>query len=500
MEKGKYNILNFKLYYIIQGNKMSNENYEMVIGLEVHAELSTKTKIFCSCSTEFGAEPNTHVCPVCMAMPGALPVLNEKVVEYAAKAGLATNCEISKNSKNDRKNYFYPDTPRAYQISQFDKPLCEHGYIEIEDDAGNPKKIGITRIHIEDDAGKLNHNEFSGGSLVDLNRAGVPLIEIVSEPDLRTSEEVDKYLKKLKAILEYIEVSDCKMQEGSFRADVNVSVRKKGETKFGTRTETKNMSSFRAITREIEYEANRQIEILENGGKVEQETLRWDDVSGKTFSMRNKEDAQDYRYFPEPDLVAIKLSREYIENIKNNLPEMPESRKARYMEEFKLSEKDSRLLTNSKYLSNMFEAAEKICGNAKAVANWLLSDISRILNEKEIEPSEIPFGAEDLAKLIELIDKGTISSAIGKKVVEELFEKPKNPEDIIKEKGWIQISDEGAIKEVVMKILENNPQSIADYKAGKDRALGFLVGQAMKETKGKANPQMLNKMFLEELK
>ena len=479
---------------------MLNENYELIIGLEVHAELSTKTKIFCSCPTEFGAEPNTHVCPVCMAMPGALPVLNEKVVEYAVKAGLATNCEISRNSKNDRKNYFYPDTPRAYQISQFDKPLCEHGYIEIEDEAGNPKKIGITRIHIEDDAGKLNHNEFSGGSLVDLNRAGVPLIEIVSEPDLRTSEEVDKYLKKLKAILEYIEVSDCKMQEGSFRADVNVSVRKKGETKFGTRTETKNMSSFRAITREIEYEANRQIEILENGGKVEQETLRWDDVSGKTFSMRNKEDAQDYRYFPEPDLVAIKLSEEYIENIKNNLPEMPESRKARYMEEFKLSEKDSRLLTNSKHLSNMFEAAEKICGNAKAVANWLLSDISRILNEKEMEPSEIPFDAECLAKLVELIDKGTISSAIGKKVVEELFENPKNPEDIIKEKGWIQISDEGAIKEIVMKILENNPQSIADYKAGKDRALGFLVGQAMKETKGKANPQMLNKMFLEELK
>ena len=479
---------------------MLNENYELIIGLEVHAELSTKTKIFCSCPTEFGAEPNTHVCPVCMAMPGALPVLNEKVVEYAVKAGLATNCEISRNSKNDRKNYFYPDTPRAYQISQFDKPLCEHGYIEIEDDAGNPKKIGITRIHIEDDAGKLNHNEFSGGSLVDLNRAGVPLIEIVSEPDLRTSEEVDKYLKKLKAILEYIEVSDCKMQEGSFRADVNVSVRKKGKTKFGTRTETKNMSSFRAITREIEYEANRQIEILENGGKVEQETLRWDDVSGKTFSMRNKEDAQDYRYFPEPDLVAIKLSEEYIENIKNNLPEMPENRKARYMEEFKLSEKDARLLTNSKHLSNMFEAAEKICGNAKAVANWLLSDISRILNEKEMEPSEIPFDAECLAKLVELIDKGTISSAIGKKVVEELFENPKNPEEIIKEKGWIQISDEGAIKEVVMKILENNPQSIADYKAGKDRALGFLVGQAMKETKGKANPQMLNKMFLEELK
>ena len=476
---------------------MSNTDYEAVMGLEVHAELATKTKIFCSCSTKFGAEPNTQVCPICMAMPGTLPVLNEKVVEYAVKAGLATNCTISKDSKNDRKNYFYPDTPRAYQISQYDKPLCEHGYIEIEDDDGNPKKIGITRIHIEDDAGKLNHNEFGGGSLVDLNRAGVPLIEIVSEPDLRTAGEVDRYLKKLKSILEYIEVSDCKMQEGSFRADVNVSVRKKGETKFGTRTETKNMSSFRAITREIEYETNRQIEVLENGGKVEQETLRWDEVSGKTFSMRNKEDAQDYRYFPEPDLVAIRLSDEYIENIRKNLPEMPESRKARYMSEFKLSEKDARLLTASKYLSNMFEEAEKICGNAKAVANWLLSDVSRILNEKEEEPDAIPFKAEHLAKLVELIDKGTISSAIGKKVVEELFENPKDPEEIIKEKGWIQISDEGAIKEVVDKIIANNPQSVADYKAGKDRALGFLVGQAMKETKGKANPQMLNKMFLE---
>ena len=476
---------------------MTNTDYEAVMGLEVHAELATKTKIFCSCSTKFGAEPNTQVCPICMAMPGTLPVLNEKVVEYAVKAGLATNCTISKDSKNDRKNYFYPDTPRAYQISQYDKPLCEHGYIEIEDDEGNPKKIGITRIHIEDDAGKLNHNEFGGGSLVDLNRAGVPLIEIVSEPDLRTAGEVDRYLKKLKSILEYIEVSDCKMQEGSFRADVNVSVRKKGETKFGTRTETKNMSSFRAITREIEYETNRQIEILENGGKVEQETLRWDEVSGKTFSMRNKEDAQDYRYFPEPDLVAIRLSDEYIENIRKNLPEMPESRKARYMSEFKLSEKDARLLTASKYLSNMFEDAEKICGNAKAVANWLLSDVSRILNEKEEEPDAIPFKAEHLAKLVELIDKGTISSAIGKKVVEELFENPKDPEEIIKEKGWIQISDEGAIKEVVDKIIANNPQSVADYKAGKDRALGFLVGQAMKETKGKANPQMLNKMFLE---
>jgi len=477
---------------------MAREEYEAVIGLEVHAELSTKTKIFCSCPTAFGAAPNTHTCPICMAMPGTLPVLNEKVVEYAVKAGLATNCEISRNSKNDRNNYFYPDLPKSYQISQFDKPLCEHGYVEIEIN-GEKKKIRLTRIHIEEDAGKLNHDEFGGGSLVDLNRAGVPLIEIVSEPDLRSAEEVEQYLRKLKSILEYIEVSDCKMQEGSLRADVNVSVRKKGETKLGTRTEMKNMNSFRSIVRAIEYEVDRQIDVIENGGKIDQETLRWDDVSGKTFPMRDKEDAQDYRYFPDPDLVAIKLSEEYIENIKNSLPELPESRKERYLQEYKLSEKDAKLITASKYLSDLFEEAVKVCNNPKAVNNWIISDISRILNETEMEPIQIPFDAKQLGKLVVLIDKGTISSSIGKKVLVELFENPRDPEDIIKEKGWIQISDEGAIKEVVLKILENNPQSIADYKGGKDKALGFLVGQAMKETKGKANPQMLNKMFLEEL-
>ena len=456
------------------------------------------TFLTCSCPTAFGAAPNTHTCPICMAMPGTLPVLNEKVVEYAVKAGLATNCEISRNSKNDRKNYFYPDLPKSYQISQFDKPLCEHGYVEIEIN-GEKKKIRLTRIHIEEDAGKLNHDEFGGGSLVDLNRAGVPLIEIVSEPDLRSAEEVEQYLRKLKSILEYIEVSDCKMQEGSLRADVNVSVRKKGETKLGTRTEMKNMNSFRSIVRAIEYEVDRQIDVIENGGKIDQETLRWDDVSGKTFPMRDKEDAQDYRYFPDPDLVAIKLSEEYIENIKNSLPELPESRKERYLQEYKLSEKDAKLITASKYLSDLFEEAVKVCNNPKAVNNWIISDISRILNETEMEPIQIPFDAKQLGKLVVLIDKGTISSSIGKKVLVELFENPRDPEDIIKEKGWIQISDEGAIKEVVLKILENNPQSIADYKGGKDKALGFLVGQAMKETKGKANPQMLNKMFLEEL-
>lgn len=478
---------------------MGREDYEVIIGLEVHSELSTKTKIFCSCPTSFGGDPNTHTCPICMAMPGTLPVLNEKVVEYAVKAGLATNCEIARNSKNDRKNYFYPDLPKSYQISQFDKPLCEDGYIEIETKEGR-KKIRLTRIHIEEDAGKLNHDEFGGGSLVDLNRAGVPLIEIVSEPDLRSSEEVEQYLRKLKSILEYIEVSDCKMQEGSFRADVNVSVRKKGDEKLGTRTEMKNMNSFRSIVRAIEYEVDRQIDVLEDGGKIDQETLRWDDVSGKTFSMRDKEDAQDYRYFPDPDLVAIQLSEEYIENIKNSLPELPESRKKRYIEEYNLSEKDANIITGSKYLSDLFEGAILVCKNSKAVNNWIISDISRILNEKEIEADEIPFTAEQLGKLVILIDKGTISSSIGKKVMAELFEEPKDPEEIIKEKGWIQISDEGAIKEVVMQVLEANPQSIQDYKAGKDKALGFLVGQAMKQTKGKANPQMLNQMFLEELK
>ena len=478
---------------------MAREDYEIVIGLEVHAELSTKTKIFCSCPTKFGAEPNTQTCPICMAMPGTLPVLNETVVEYAVKAGLATNCEIARDSKNDRKNYFYPDLPKAYQISQFDKPLCEHGFIEIETEDGK-KKIGLTRIHIEEDAGKLNHDEFGGGSLVDLNRAGVPLIEIVSEPDIRSAEETEKYLRKLKSILEYIEVSDCKMQEGSLRADVNVSVRKKGDNKLGTRTEMKNMNSFRSITRAIEYEVDRQIDILEEGGKIEQETLRWDEVSGKTFSMRDKEDADDYRYFPDPDLVAIQLSEEYIENVKKTLPELPESRKQRYLEEYKLSQKDANLITSSKYLSDLFEKAIAVCQNPKAVNNWIISDISRILNETEKEPSDIPFDAEQLGKLVILIDKGTISSSIGKKVLVELFENPRDPEEIIQEKGWIQISDEGAIKEVVLKILEANPQSIADYKAGKDKALGFLVGQAMKETKGKANPQMLNTMFLEELK
>ena len=479
---------------------MSIEDYEIVIGLEVHAELSTKTKIFCSCPTEFGGEPNTHCCPVCMAMPGALPVLNKKVVEYAIKAGLATNCDIARVSKNDRKNYFYPDLPKSYQISQYDMPLCTHGYVEIETKAG-PKKIGITRIHIEEDAGKLNHDEFGRGSLVDLNRAGVPLIEIVSEPDMRSVEEADNYLKKLKSILEYIEVSDCKMQEGSLRADVNVSVRKKGEKEFGTRTETKSLNSFKSIMRSIEFETNRQIKELENGGTIYQETRRWDDDKGIGYAMRSKEDAHDYRYFPEPDLAPIILGDDYINKIKAEIPEMQFARKQRYINQYGLPEYDADQITSSKYMADFFEKAEARCKNAKLVSNWLMGDISRKINDSEMNDiRDVKFTAEDLGDLISLIEKGTISSAIAKKVFEDMFETGKKPEDIVKEKGLVQITDEGAIKEIVINVINENPKSVEDYKAGKDKAVGFIVGQVMKASKGKANPGIVNKLIIEELK
>jgi len=474
--------------------------YEVIIGLEVHAELSTKTKIYCGCTTEFGGDPNTHCCPVCTGMPGALPVLNEKVVEYAVKAGLATDCKITRNSKQDRKNYFYPDTPRAYQISQFDLPLCVGGGFDITLKDGSTKHIGITRIHIEDDAGKLNHDSYTGGTLVDLNRAGVPLIEIVSEPDMRSAEEAVAYVEKLKGILEYIGVSDCKMQEGSLRADVNLSLRPVGQEKFGTRTETKNLNSFRAIEHSINYEIQRQKEVLDAGGEIFQETRRWDELEGKGFVMRSKEDADDYRYFPEPDLMPIKLSDEYINDIKANLPELPEVRKQRYMSELKLPEYDAGIITSSKALSDFFEEASKECGNPKAVSNWIMTDIIRIARENDIDYKDLPFTAKRFASLIKLIDSGTISNSIGKKVFEEMISENKEPEDIVKEKGLMQISDEGAIKEVVDRVVTANPQSIADYKAGKDRALGFLVGQCMKELKGKGNPGIINKLIMEYLK
>ena len=476
---------------------MLSDKYEIVMGLEVHAELSTNTKIFCNCSTEFGGEPNSHCCPVCLALPGAMPVLNEKVVEYAVKAGLATNCRIPEYCWQDRKNYFYPDMPNAYQISQTNEFICQDGYIEIETKEKS-KKIRIYEMHIEADAGKLIHDEFDSHSLVDLNRAGVPLIEIVSEPDLRSSEEVENYLRNLKAILEYIEVSDCKMQEGSLRADVNISVRKKGATELGSKVEIKNTNSFKFITKAINYESKRQIELLENGEEVISETVRWDDAKQITISMREKDSAA-YRPFPDPELMPIILDSAYIENIRKNLPELPEVRRKRYITEYGIPEYDAKQITASKYLANIFEIASKKSNNPKAISNWIMSDIARITKEKDIEASEIPFSGEQLGNLVILIDKGTISSAIGKKVLEELFENPRDPNTIVEEKGLLQISDEGAIKEIVMKILEVNPQSIADYKAGKDKALGFLVGQAMRETKGKANPNMLNKMFLEEL-
>ena len=474
--------------------------YEVIIGLEVHAELSTKTKIYCGCANVYGGDPNTNCCPVCTGMPGALPVLNEKVVEYAVKAGLATNCKIERNSKQDRKNYFYPDTPRAYQISQFDLPLCYEGGFDITLKDGSTKHIGVTRIHIEDDAGKLNHDTYTGGTLVDLNRAGVPLIEIVSEPDMRSAEEAVAYVEKLKGILEYIGVSDCKMQEGSLRADVNLSLRPVGQEKFGTRTETKNLNSFRAIEHSINYEIERQKEVLESGGEIFQETRRWDEIEGKGYVMRTKEDADDYRYFPEPDLMPIKLSEDYINNIKDNLPELPEVRKQRYMDELKLPEYDAGIITSSKALSDFFEEASKECGNPKAVSNWIMTDIIRIARENDLDYSDLPFSAKRFASLIKLIDSGTISNSIGKKVFEEMISENKEPEEIVKEKGLMQISDEGAIKEVVDRVVAANPQSIADYKAGKDRALGFLVGQCMKELKGKGNPGIINKLIMEYLK
>lgn len=472
------------------------KEYEVVIGLEVHAELSTNTKIYCNCSTEFGADPNTHCCPICTGMPGTLPVLNEKVVEYAVKAGLATNCEISRFSKQDRKNYFYPDLPKAYQTSQYDLPLCEHGYLEFNVN-DYKKRVGITRIHIEEDAGKLIHDAYTDATLVDMNRCAVPLIEIVSEPDIRSADEAVGYMQTLKSILEYLEVCDCKMQEGSLRCDVNLSVREKGSKEFGTRTETKNLNSFKSIKDSIEFETKRQIEELEKGGVIYQETRRFDDAKGIGYAMRTKEDANDYRYFPEPDLAPIVLSDEYIDNIKKNLPELPHIKKERYVNEYSLPEYDADILTASKNVATFFEESVKLCNNPKAVSNWLMVDFTKKLNDAEIDITESKITPENLAHLIMLIDKGTISSKIAKKVFDEMFETGKDANKIVEDNGMVQMSDEGAIKEIVEKVVAANPKSIEDYKAGKDRALGFLVGQVMKETHGKANPGIVNKFLLE---
>ena len=474
------------------------EDYEVIIGLEVHAELATESKIYCTCSTEFGSDPNTHVCPICTGMPGVLPVLNEKVVEYAVKMGLATNCKIAKFSKQDRKNYFYPDLPKAYQTSQYDLPLCYEGHVDFMVD-GKPKTVGITRIHIEEDAGKLIHDPYTGDTLVDLNRCGVPLIEIVSEPDIRSKEEAIEYMQTLKSTLEYLEICDCKMQEGSLRCDVNLSVRKKGETKFGTRTETKNFNSFKAIGRAIEFEIDRQIKELENGGTIYQETRRWDDDKGIGYAMRTKEDAHDYRYFPEPDLAPIVLSDEYIEDLRAILPEMPNVRRDRYINELGLPEYDATQITNSKHMAEFFDKAVAKCGNAKLVSNWIMSDLSRKLNETETEITEVKFTAENLGELIELIDKGTISSAIAKKVFEFMFESGDAPAKIVEEKGLVQITDESAIKDMVISVINENEQSVQDFLNGKDKAVGFIVGQVMKASRGKANPGVVNKLIMEEL-
>ncbi len=473
--------------------------FETVIGLEVHAELSTASKAFCSCSTEFGGEENTHCCPICTGMPGVLPVLNKKVVDFCIKAGLATNCQITHFGKQDRKNYFYPDLPKAYQISQYDLPVSHDGYIDIVAD-GHKRRVGITRIHIEEDAGKLVHDAFASGTKVDYNRCGVPLIEIVTEPDIRSSEEARVFLETLKNILMYIEVSDCKMQEGSLRCDVNLSVRPVGQKEFGTRCEMKNVNSFSAAVRSMEYERKRQIDLITSGGEVTQETRRWDDEKGYSTVMRTKEDAQDYRYFPDPDLMPIVIDDEWVERIRKTLPELPEAKKARYIEDYALPEYDAEFITASKALAKFFDSTVEAGAQPKAASNWIMSDMSKIMNDEEIAPENIPFTGKDLAELIALIDKGTISGSIAKKVLKFMFEDgTKSPETIVKEKGMVQISDEGAIKELIQSVLAANEKSVTDYKNGKKNAVGFLVGQCMKASRGKGNPQMINKLLNEML-
>lgn len=469
--------------------------YDIVIGMEIHAELATKSKIFCSCSTTFGADENTHVCPVCLGMPGVLPVLNEKVVEYAARAGLALNCHIANFSKMDRKNYFYPDLPKAYQTSQFDLPICTGGVVDIEME-GEKKEIGITRIHIEEDAGKLLH-ESADGTLVDVNRCGVPLIEIVTEPDIRGAEEARVFAEKIRNILEYVGVSDCKMEEGSIRFDVNLSVKEKGSDVLGTRTEMKNLNSFRALVRAVQYESKRQIIELKKGHRIIQETRKWDDVKGVSSSMRSKEEAHDYRYFPEPDLVPIVITDETIDQIKSGLPELPEAKRARYVAEYKLPDYDAGVLTASKVTAKFFEETVALYNEPKQISNWLMVDIPAMLKEKELSMENIPFTPAELAELLKLIKDGTISGTIGKKVLVKMFEEDKNPKAIVEENNWAQMSDTSELEGIIAQIIEDNPKSIEDIGAGNQKAYGFLTGQVMKATKGQANPQVANKIIRE---
>ncbi|SDP76578.1 aspartyl/glutamyl-tRNA(Asn/Gln) amidotransferase subunit B [Eubacterium maltosivorans] len=469
--------------------------YDIVIGMEIHAELATKSKIFCSCSTKFGADENTHACPVCLGMPGVLPVLNEKVVEYATRAGLALNCHIANFSKMDRKNYFYPDLPKAYQTSQFDLPICTGGVVDIEVE-GEKKEIGITRIHIEEDAGKLLH-ESADGTLVDVNRCGVPLIEIVTEPDIRGAEEARVFAEKIRNILEYVGVSDCKMEEGSIRFDVNLSVKEKGSDVLGTRTEMKNLNSFRALVRAVQYESKRQIIELKKGHRIIQETRKWDDVKGVSSSMRSKEEAHDYRYFPEPDLVPIVITDETIEQIKSELPELPEAKRARYVAEYKLPDYDAGVLTASKVTAKFFEETVALYDEPKQISNWLMVDIPAMLKEKELSMENIPFTPAQLAELLKLIKDGTISGTIGKKVLMKMFEEDKNPKAIVEENNWAQMSDTSELEGIIAQIIEDNPKSIEDIGAGNQKAYGFLTGQVMKATKGQANPQVANKIIRE---
>lgn len=474
-------------------------DYETVIGLEIHAELNTETKIYCSCKNIFGAEVNTVCCPICTGMPGTLPTLNEKVVEKAVRMGTALHCGINRISKQDRKNYFYPDLPKAYQISQFDVPLCERGYVDILSD-GEIKRIGVTRIHIEEDAGKLLHGDSFSGSLVDFNRCGVPLIEIVSEPDLRSSEEAKIYLETVRQILLCLDVSDCKMQEGSIRCDVNVSVRPRGSKEFGTRCEMKNVNSFNGAARAIEYEAKRQIELIESGGAVEQETRRWDDAKGQNFVMRSKEDAQDYRYFPEPDLGTIVLEDGYVENIEASLPELPNKKQFRYMKDYSLPEFDAGLLSQNGEKADFFEECVKSgTVQPKTVANWLTGDITRILNERGIDLCESKLTPKKLVTLLSLVEKGTVSNTAGKTVLEEIFETGAEPETVVREKGLAQVSDAGALEKLVSEVIATNEKSVADYRSGKSNALGYLVGQCMRASKGKGNPQVLRELLQKQL-
>ena len=434
------------------------KQYETVIGLEVHVELATKTKIFCGCSTEFGGKPNSHTCPVCTGMPGSLPVLNKKVVEYAAAVGIATNCTITQNCKFDRKNYFYPDNPQNYQISQLYQPICRNGHIDIETESGVKKSIGIHEIHMEEDAGKLVHDEWGESSLVDFNRSGVPLIEIVSEPDMRSAEEVIAYLEKLRLIVQYLGASDCKLQEGSMRADVNLSVREVGAAEFGTRTEMKNLNSFKAIARAIEGERERQIDLIEAGEKVVQETRRWDDTKEYSYAMRSKEDAQDYRYFPEPDLVPIIISDEWLDEIKKNQHEFRDEKFKRYIEEYKLPEYDADILTGNKHLADLFEVTTAICNNPKKVSNWLMVETMRLMKENEMEPEQLKFSPENLAKLINLAESRVINSSVAKEVFEKIFNEDIDPEKYVEENGLKNDTDDGALKETIEKIVADNPQ------------------------------------------